>query len=124
MSRIRQGLHEVIVYPRTTVEDAYGDIATGELDPVTVQCNVQPASAEEISGFITGTGAGVGAVTVYRIKYWPREHGGLPWPGGASSRISIAGTDYEQRGEPLISRMGGSTAHVKIYAASYAAPVR
>ena len=45
MSRIRKGLHTVIVYPRTRTTDAYGDVVETLGAGVPVQCNVQPSSA-------------------------------------------------------------------------------
>lgn len=115
MSAIRRGLHTVQVRTRVKTTDKYGEVVS-ELSPeaVQVQCNVQPASAEE-----TELLAGAGATTVYRVKYWPNEHGGAPWPGGPYSQIVIDGKAYEQRGEALKSRMSGTTGHIKIYAAAY-----
>lgn len=111
MSRIRKGLHTVIVYPRTRTVDAYGDVVETLGAGVPVQCNVQPSSANEtfeMPGGLTST-------TVYRIKYWPQEHG-VPWPGTSDSLIEIDGQTFEQRGEPQISRMSSTTGHVKVFA--------
>lgn len=114
MSRIRKGLHTVIVYPRIRTMDAYGDVVETLGAGVPVQCNVQPSSANEtfeMPGGLTPT-------TVYRIKYWPQEHG-EPWPGTSDSLIEIDGQRFEQRGEPQISRMSSTTGHVKVFAVAY-----
>ena len=113
MSEIRRGRHTVTVHPRTKTIDRYGDtISTLSTEGHTIQCNVQPLSAEETLAL----GGGV-VQTGYRIKYWPQEH--VPWPGGPYSQITIDGEKYEQRGEPLQSRMSGTTGHTKIIAVKY-----
>jgi len=63
---------------------------------------------------------GLTPTTVYRIKYWPQEHDGAPWPGTADSLIEIDGQKFEQRSEPQISRMSTTTGHIKVFAAAYA----
>lgn len=115
MSRIRKGLHTVTVYPRTHSADAYGDVVETLGTGVAVQCNVQPSSANEILDLP----GGLTPTTVYRIKYWPGEHGGAPWPGTSESLIEIDGQRFEQRGEPQISRMSTTTGHVKVFAVAY-----
>lgn len=112
MSEIRKGLHTVQVRNRIKTTDRYGETVY-RLDTAehTIQCNVQPLSAEEIlalGGSITQT--------AYRIKYWPAEHAGVVWPGGPYSQITIDGQTYEQRGEAITSRMSGTTGHQKIIA--------
>lgn len=114
MSRIRKGLHTVIVYPRTRTVDAYGDVAETLGAGVPVQCNVQPSSADEVLNLP----GGLTPTTVYRIKYWPHEHG-APWPGTSDSLIEIDGQRFEQHGEPQISRMSSTTGHVKVFAVAY-----
>lgn len=115
MSEIRRGRHTVTVHPRTKTIDRYGEtISTLSTEGHTIQCNVQPLSAEETLAL----GGGV-VQTGYRIKYWPQEHGHVPWPGGPYSQITIDGEKYEQRGEPLQSRMSGTTGHTKIIAVKY-----
>lgn len=115
MSRIRKGLHTVIVYPRTHTVDAYGDVVETLGAGVSVQCNVQPSSANEILDMP----GGLTPTTVYRIKYWPQEHGGTPWPGTSDSLIEIDGQRFEQRGESQVSRMSTTTGHVKVFAVAY-----
>lgn len=115
MSRIRRGLHTVTVYPRTHTVDAYGgDVMETLGTGVPVQCNVQPSSANEVLDLP----GGLTPTTVYRIKYWPQEHG-APWPGTSDSLIEIDGQTFEQRGEPQISRMSSTTGHVKVFAVAY-----
>lgn len=115
MSRIRKGLHAVIVYPRISTADAYGDVVETLGTGVSVQCNVQPSSANEILDMP----GGLTPSTICRIKYWPGEHGGAPWPGTSESLIEIDGQRFEQRGEPQISRMSTTTGHVKVFAVAY-----
>lgn len=115
MNRLRKGLHTVIVYPRTHTVDAYGDVVETQGTGVPVQCNVQPSSANEILDLP----GGLTPTMVYRIKYWPQEHGGAPWPGTSDSLIEIDGQRFEQRGEPQISRMSSTTGHVKVFAVAY-----
>lgn len=115
MSRIRKGLHTVIVYPRTRTTDAYGDVVETLGAGVPVQCNVQPSSANEVLDLP----GGLTPTMVYRIKYWPQEHDGAPWPGTSDSLIEIDGQKFEQRGEPQASRMSATTGHVKVFAVAY-----
>lgn len=115
MSRIRKGLHTVTVYPRISSADAYGDVVETLGAGVPVQCNVQPSSANEIFDMP----GGLTPTTVYRLKYWPQEHGGTPWPGTSDSLIEIDGQKFEQLGEPQISRMSTTTGHVKVFAVAY-----
>ena len=115
MSRIRKGLHTVIVYPRTRTTDAYGDVVETLGAGVPVQCNVQPSSATEIFDMP----GGLTPTTVYRVKYWSQEHSGAPWPGTSDSLIEIDGQMFEQRGEPQISRMSSTTGHVKVFAVAH-----
>lgn len=115
MSRIRKGLHTVIVYPRTHTVDAYGDVVETLGSGVSVQCNVQPSRANEILDMP----GGLTPTTVYRIKYWPQEHGGTPWPGTSDSLIEIDGQKFEQCGEPQVSQMSTTTGHVKVFAVAY-----
>lgn len=115
MSRIRKGLHTVIVYPRTRTTDAYGDVVETLGAGVPVQCNVQPSSANEVLDLP----GGLTPTMVYRIKYWPQEHDGAPWPGTSDSLIEIDGQKFEQRGEPQVSRMSATTGHVKVFAVAY-----
>lgn len=120
MSEIRKGRHTVQVHKRKKTRDKYGETVYQLSDtPITYQCNVQPLSAEEALALSGST-----TVTAYRIKYWPSEHGGIPWEGGPYSRIVIEGKNFEQRGEPLVSRMSGTTGHTKIVAVSYTAEVK
>ena len=114
MSRIRKGLHTVIVYPRTRTVDADGEVVETLGAGVPVQCNVQPSSANEVLDLP----GGLTPTTVYRIKYWPQEHG-EPWPGTSDSLIEIDGQTFEQRGEPQISRMSSTTGHVKVFAVAH-----
>lgn len=115
MSRIRKGLHTVTVYPRISTADAYGDVVETLGTGVPVQCNVQSSSANEILDLP----GGLTPTTVYRVKYWPQEHGGTPWPGTPDSLIEIDGQRFEQRGEPQVSRMSSTTGHVKVFAVAY-----
>lgn len=115
MSRIRKGLHTVIVYPRISSVDSYGAFVETLGTGVSVQCNVQPSSANEILDMP----GGLTPSTICRIKYWPQEHGGAPWPGTSESLIEIDGQRFEQRGEPQISRMSTTTGHVKVFAVAY-----
>lgn len=115
MSRIRKGLHTVTVYPRIRTADAYGDVVETLGAGVPVQCNVQPSSANEILDMP----GGLTPTTVYRIKYWPQEHDGAPWPGTSDSLIEIDGQKFEQRGEPQVSRMSTTTGHIKVFAVAY-----
>lgn len=115
MSRIRKGLHTVIVYSRVRTVDAYGDVVETLGAGVPVQCNVQPSSANEVLDLP----GGLTPTTVYRIKYWPQEHGGEAWPGSSDSLIEIDGQTFEQRGEAQISRMSSTTGHVKVFAVAH-----
>ena len=115
MSRIRQGLHTVTVYPRARTVDAYGDVVETLGAGGPVQCNVQPSSANEVLDLP----GGLTPTTVYRIKYWPQAHGNAPWPGTSDSLIEIDGQRFEQRGEPQVSRMSATTGHVKVFAVAY-----
>ena len=114
MSRIRKGLHTVIVYPRIHSADAYGGVVETLGAGVPVQCNVQPSSANEVLDLP----GGLTPTSVYRVKYWPQEHG-APWPGTSDSLIEIDGQRFEQHGEPQISRMSSTTGHVKVFAVAY-----
>lgn len=87
-------------------------------DSVTVRCNVQPVSAEESQAL------GLSTATVYRVKYFPGEHGGATWPGGPYARITWRGREFEQRGDALESSMSPRTAHVKVLMVDVSAEVR
>lgn len=117
MSRVRRGVHEVQVRRVIETDSPYGP-ERHVTDPVSVQCNVQPVSAEESQAL------GLSAATVYRLKYFPGEHGGAPWPGGPYSRITWQGREYEQRGDALESSMSPRTAHVKVLMVDVTAEVR
>lgn len=117
MSRVRRGVHEVQVRRVIETDSPYGP-ERHVTDPVTVQCNVQPVSAEESQAL------GLSTATVYRAKYWPGEHGGTPWPGGPYSRIIWRGREFEQRGDALESSMSPRTAHVKVLMVDVSAEVR
>ncbi len=115
MNRLRKGLHTVIVYPRTHSADAYGDVVEMLGTGVPVQCNVQPSSANEVLDLP----GGLTPTIVYRIKYWPGEHGARRGQAPSDSLIEIDGQRFEQRGEPQISRMSTTTGHVKVFAVAY-----
>ena len=116
---LRKGRHKVTVRPVIEVKDQYGEAAQGLGDPVEVQCNVQPASATERESL------GLVAETVYRIKYWPGEHGNVPWPGGAYSEVEWPpGRKWDQRGEALLSSMSDTTGHVKVMITAQDSEVR
>ena len=117
MSRVRRGVHEVQVRRVVQTDSPYGP-ERHVTDPVTVQCNVQPVNAEESQAL------GLSTATVYRLKYFPGEHGGAPWPGGPYSRITWRGREFEQRGDALESSMSPRTAHVKVLMVDVTAEVR
>lgn len=117
VSRVRRGVHVVQVHRVTRSDSPYGP-EHHATDPVTVRCNVQPVSTEEAQAL------GLSVSTVYRVKYWPGEHGGAPWPGGPYSRITWRGRIFEQRGDVLESSMSPRTAHVKTLMVDVSAEVR
>lgn len=116
MSRLRAGRHTVAVMPVLAQGGPYAPEESGE--PVEVQCNVQPVSADEIQRL------GLKTSTVYRVKYFPGAHGQEPWPGGAYSKITWGGRVFEQRGEALLSSMSERTSHYKVIMVDPSSEVR
>lgn len=116
MSHLRSGRHLVTVTPIVAEDGPYGPEEAGE--SVQVRCNVQPLSAAETQGL------GLGVRTVYRIKYFPSQHGGVPWPGGPYSTIRWQGGTYQQQGEALLSSMSPVTGHYKVIMVSASSEVR
>ena len=116
MSRLRRGVHTVTVRPMVETVGARGGVVQSLGDPVEVQVNVQPVSTSEVESLSSalGTVKGLSVGATYRVKYFPREHGGVPWPGGAYSRITWQGREYDQQGEGLVSSMSSVTGHVKV----------
>lgn len=105
---LRNGKHTVTVSTATTVQGNRGQLVQQWSEGQTFQVNVQPLSSTEREAI------GLAVETVYRIKYFPQQHGGKPWPGGAYTRITWNGREYDQLGEATISSMSERTGHTKI----------
>ncbi|WP_346843738.1 hypothetical protein [uncultured Rothia sp.] len=106
---LRKGRHVVTVQPMH--EDTYGSrgaVVQRLGAPVPYQVNVQPLSSSEIEEI------GLKVATAYRVKYWPQEHGGVPWAGGPYSRITWDGREFDQQGEAMLSSMSDVTGHVRV----------
>lgn len=115
---LRKGKHVVSV--RTAVEtvDDRGAIVQTWGRPVEYSVNVQPLSSSEVEAF------GLKVSTAYRVKYWPQEHGGKQWVGGAYSRISWDRREYDQQGEAMLSSMSPRTGHVTVIMTARTSGVR
>lgn len=104
---LRRGVHTVQVQEsKTEYVDGRKKSTLGQ--PTTYRVNVQPVSTAEREAL------GLSVDTVYRVKYWPQLHGNIPWVGGAYSRITWNGREFDQHGEALLSSMSPRTGHVKI----------
>lgn len=105
---LRKGRHKVTVRQAVESTNSRGAIVQSWGEPVEYSVNVQPVSTAEAESL------GLTVNTVYRLKYWPNEHGGVPWVGGAYSRITWDGREFDQQGEAMVSSMSPRTGHVKV----------
>lgn len=104
---LRRGKHIVTVRTAETKLGPRGQIVEEWHDAGTFRANIQPVSSSEREAI------GVNVETVYRLLYFPQVHGS-PWPGGAYSRITWNGREYDQLGEAMLSSMSSRTGHVRI----------
>lgn len=105
---LRKGKHVVSVRPAAATVNSRGAIVQTWGEPFEYSVNVQPLSSSEVEDL------GLKVPTAYRVKYWPGEHGGMPWFGGAYSRITWNGREFDQQGEAMLSSMSPRTGHVKV----------
>lgn len=88
MSLLDRPSHKVVVTPQVKEPNRYGGNDLVDGDPVTVRCNVQTVSVEEIQAL-----GGNVALTTYRCI------GRGPWPGGHKSMVKWDGREWSQLGE-------------------------
>lgn len=108
MSTLRKGKHTVAVQAMEEEITSRGLVVQKPGAVVTLSVNVQPLQSAEAESI------GVSVSTSYRLKYFPNAHGGVPWPGGAYSRITWQGREYDQVGEATLSSMSSTTSHYRV----------
>lgn len=115
---LRHGVHTVTVRPTVKTMGPRGELVASLGEPVEYSVNVQPVSSSEAESL------GMQVSTLYRVKYFPQAHGGVPWVGGAYSRITWNGREFDQQGEAMVSSMSPRTGHVKILMAARSSAVK
>lgn len=82
---LRDGRHEVTVWPRSVVEDEYGLVGYREGDPITVQATVKWQSPVEVGGLVVSSGTEVAVIA-------------RGWPGSEQCRFTWEDCVFEQVG--------------------------